>query len=123
MFNYLALSATVVFSVLANILLKKGSFAVETVPMTLRGAMEFILLTIKNLYVLGGLALLGAAFFIWVWLLSRMQLNIMYPVALSAQMLLLSLTSWLLFKESLSVVQISGVMAIILGILLLVRPQ
>ncbi len=89
--------------------------------MSLHGILEFALMMFKNIYIMGGLAMYGVAFFLWVWLLSKMQLSIAYPISMSSQLLLISVASWFLFRESMSGIQIGGAVAIIFGIFLIAR--
>ena len=123
-FIYSILFANIFISALANILLKRGSLALEGLlifPKTAKEAFEFVILIFKNFYVLGGLAAFGIAFVLWVWLLSKMQLNIFYPIALSTQIVLIALASRFLFKEPWSVVQVVGSAIIIFGVFLLAK--
>ena len=86
-----------------------------------RGVIDLGLSMLKSLNVLGALAMFGIAFFLWTWVLSKMQLNIAYPIAVAVQLILLGLGSWFLLKESMSVVQITGIFIIIFGIFLLLK--
>lgn len=124
--NYLILLATIVLSALANIFLKMGSLVLGNAlvfPKNIKEGVDFLVLMFKNLYVLGGLAALGVSFVLWVWLLSKMQLNIFYPIALSTQIILIGLASRFFFKEPLSVVQFMGVLLIIFGVFLLTKTS
>ncbi len=119
--NYLILFTTLTLAVSAQVLLKKGASTLGEAVTSGRNIIEFGFLIFKNVYILGGAALLAVTFVIWVWLLSRMQLNIAYPIAVSFQILLLSTASWFLFKESLSPVQIIGIGVIIFGTFLILK--
>ena|SRR3989344_8361291 len=125
-FIYSILFANIFISALANILLKRGSLALEGLlifPKTAKEAFEFVILIFKNFYVLGGLAAFGIAFVLWVWLLSKMQLNIFYPIALSTQIILIGLASRFLFKEPLSAIQMAGIFIVIIGVFLLAKSS
>ena len=119
--NYLILFTTLTLAVSAQVLLKKGASTLGEAVTSGRNIIEFGFLIFKNVYILGGAALLAVTFVIWVWLLSRMQLNIAYPIAVSFQILLLSTASWFLVKESLSPVQIIGIGVIIFGTFLILK--
>ena len=120
--NYIILAVTVVLAVFANLIVKKGSFAVENITLTFSGIFDLVLAMLRNIYILGGLAGLGISFVLWTWLLSRMQLNVMYPISVGAQVVFLSVVSWLIFRESLSAIQVGGIVLIIFGIFLLLKP-
>ncbi|OGN13464.1 MAG: hypothetical protein A3C71_00255 [Candidatus Yanofskybacteria bacterium RIFCSPHIGHO2_02_FULL_43_15c] len=122
--NYLILFATIFLSALANIFLKMGSLVLGgalVLPKNIKEGFEFLFLMFKNLYVLGGLAALGISFVLWVWLLSKIQLNIFYPIALSTQIILIALASRFLFKEPWSAIQVVGSAIIIFGVFLLAK--
>ncbi|MBI4160577.1 MAG: EamA family transporter [Candidatus Yanofskybacteria bacterium] len=104
-------------------LLKKGSLTLGEIAKSPRGVIDLGLSMLRNLNVLGSLAMFGLAFFMWTWVLSKMQLNVVYPIAVAVQLILLSIGSWFLLKESLSFIQIIGVSIIILGIFLLLKTN
>ena len=69
-------------------------------------------------WLMGGLVLFGISFLVYLFALSKFQLNIVYPVLVSAGIVLIALASWALFKESLSLLQVLGIILIIFGIFL-----
>ncbi len=122
--NYLILLATIGLSALANIFLKMGSLVLDQAlifPKNIKEGFDFLFLMFKNFYVLSGLAALGVSFVLWVWLLSKIQLNIFYPIALSTQIVLIALASRFLFKEPWSAAQVVGSAIIIFGVFLLAK--
>ncbi|MDP3954678.1 MAG: hypothetical protein Q8Q06_04710 [bacterium] len=122
MFNYIILFIAIVFAVSGQILLKRGSMVVSEVLKSPKDIVSFGLSMLKSANIMGGLVLFGIAFVMWVWILSKMQLHVVYPVSTALQIALLSLGSWLLLKEALSIVQVVGIGIIILGIFLLLKP-
>jgi len=66
--------------------------------------------------------LLGVAFLLWLFVISRIKLNVAYPVVASLTIGLIALFSWLFFKEHLELIQVLGIALIIFGILLLLKP-
>jgi len=125
-YNYLILIFEIFLASLANILLKKGSLVLSSIliaPKNIKDAIDIALAMFKNVYILSGLVAFGVAFFLWVWLLSKIQLNIFYPIALSTQIILIAVISRSLFKEPLTVIQILGILIIITGVLLLAKTS
>jgi multidrug transporter EmrE-like cation transporter len=120
--NYAVLGIALLLSVAAQILLKQGSLTVGEVSLSPRGALEFVLVLVKSIPVLVGLGLLGIAFVLWVWLLSKVQLNVVYPIFIGVQLVSLSVASWILFHESLTTIQAVGVAIIVLGVFFLLKP-
>ncbi|PJE51030.1 MAG: hypothetical protein COV29_02025 [Candidatus Yanofskybacteria bacterium CG10_big_fil_rev_8_21_14_0_10_36_16] len=124
MFNFLILLLSIVLSAGANLLLKKGTLVLGdslALPKPPKELFDFVFLMFGNLYILGGLASFGLAFVLWVWLLTKMQLNVFYPIALSSQIVLIAIASWFLYKETLTPVHILGMVIIIIGVFLLLK--
>ena len=121
-FKYFILFASLVFAVGGQILLKRGALTLGEIAKSPRGVIELGLSMLRSWNVLGSLAMFGIAFFLWTWVLSKIQLNIAYPIAVVVQLVLLTVGSWLLLKETLTVVQITGIGVMIVGIFLLLKP-
>jgi drug/metabolite transporter (DMT)-like permease len=66
---------------------------------------------------LGALVLYGLAFILWIYLLSRTQLSIIYPIGISLNVLLMLFTARFVLGESLTVGQIFGIAVILVGII------
>ena len=118
---YFILVINILFLVSANILIKKGALDLGEINFSLPALMKLIPQTFKSPYLLGGLFSYGMGFLLWIFLLSRLNLNIVYPIGASAAIALIAVISWFLFKETLSVVQIFGVVAVIAGIFLILK--
>jgi|SRR3989344_2395779 len=78
---------------------------------------------LKNTFLFTGLLLYAVSFFLYVFILSRLQLHVVYPIAVGATLILITLASYLFLKESVTVLQVVGVCAILLGIFLLLLPK
>jgi len=121
MFNYIILFIAIVFAVSGQILLKKGSIVVSEVLKSPKDIVSFGLSMLKSTSIMGGLVLFGIAFVMWVWILSKMQLHVVYPISTALQIALLSFGSWFLLKETFSLFQILGTAVIIIGVFLLTK--
>ena len=121
MLNYIVLFFSLVFAVSGQMLLKRGALTLGEIAKSPRGIIDIGLSVFKNLNIFGSLVMFGIAFVLWTWVLSKMQLNIAYPIAVAVQLILLGLGSWFLLKETLSVIQIAGIFIIIFGIFLLLK--
>lgn len=121
MFNYFILFFSLVFAVSGQILLKRGSLTLGEIVKSPRGIIDLGFSMLRNLNIFGSLVMFGIAFFLWTWVLSKMQLNVVYPIAVAVQLILLAAGSWLLLKETLSMAQIAGILIIIFGIFLLLK--
>jgi len=103
-------------TVIANLLLKNAASSLGAIQISLATLPKLIIQIITDKWIISGLFILGIAFFTWILLLNKTKLNTMYPTIVSLQIILITLLSWLLFKESVSFFQVIGVVCIIIGI-------
>ena len=103
----------------AHLFFKKGVLKLGTLQFSFPGIFFTILSILQNAWILIGMVLFGISFLSWLFIISRLQLNIAYPVIISTEAVLVTVASWFLFKEYLSFWQISGIAVIIFGIFLL----
>lgn len=117
---YLVLAINILISSTAQIFLKKGMLKLGNLDISLRNIFYLIFTIFKNWWLLAGVIFYGIGFLLYVFTLFYLQLNIAYPVAVSAGIVLISLASRFLFKESTTPYQILGIVVIVSGIFLLV---
>ena len=103
----------------AQIFFKKGISALGRLDFSLVNFLSLIPKIIQNGWLLSGMFLFGISFLVYLFALSKYQLNIAYPIFVSSGIILIALASWFFFRESLSWLQISGMVFIIFGIFLL----
>lgn len=77
---------------------------------------------LRNPYIFSGLALHGVSFFLYVFILSRLRLNVVYPVSTGGTIVVISVLSVLLLGEPLNTIQTFGIVTIIAGICLVFIP-
>lgn len=115
---YLLFILDICFSVAAQLLLRvgarrlSGDFSLALIPEILR-----------NRYLLGGMTLFGMSFFLYVFVLSRLQINVAYPVAAGTGLVLITAFSYFFLNEFLTVRQVTGIGAIAAGIFLVLMPK
>lgn len=85
-------------------------------PFSASGIITLLSRIFQSPLMIGALALYGAGFIAWLYLLSRSQVSVVYPIVLSANIILVSALSAFFFKEMLDIYQIIGIGAIITGI-------
>lgn len=78
---------------------------------------------LKNSFLFVGLLLYAVSFFLYVFILSRLQLHVVYPIAVGATLILITLASYLLLKETITIIQIVGIAAILIGVILVLIPR
>ena len=110
--TYVILGFAIIFNAMANILMKMGMLRVDgnsdifhmasksiTQPTIPLGIISFVLALICYLYVL-----------------SKLNLSIAYPIMTSMGFLIVILASWAFLKESITTIQVVGFVFIILGV-------
>ncbi|WP_421988768.1 hypothetical protein [Roseococcus sp.] len=79
-----------------------------------------------TLWPMSGLLALGAAcyiggFLIWMIVLARNELSVVYPIAVGATLALSSIAAAMLLGETLSLLRLAGIACIMLGVVVIVR--
>lgn len=118
---FLLLGISISLTTIAHLLLKKGITLIGKLEFSLTNFISLIFQIFQNPYLFLGLFFFGVAFFFWLFVLSKIQLNIVYPISISLNLCLITIASWFLFKEYLSFYQILGIGFIIFGIFLLLK--
>ena len=101
-------------AVAAQLSLRRGAARFESAPLS----PSIFLEPFRNPYILSGLVLHGISFFVYIFILSKLQLNVLYPVATGLSIVLITILSVVLLGERLSAVQAVGIVAITGGIAL-----
>ncbi len=113
----------IVFSVLVSsvgqLLLKHGMTKVGRVS-SLASAPSMLFSALTNSIVLAGLAVFGFSALLWLIVLSRVKLNVAYPMV-SLGYVAVIFFSWLILKESVRPITFAGCLVIILGVFLISR--
>ena len=120
--GFLFLGFSILATAGAHILLKKGMTVAGVPSFSSSGLLGLFFQIFHNIYLFSGLVFLGFSFISWLFVLSRLQLNIAYPIVTGINFLLVNIGSWILFKETLSFAQILGMGFIVFGAFLLLRP-
>ena len=100
-------------AVTAQLLLRHGA-------MNLRAGLSIALVLepFRNFSIFSGMVLHGVSFFLYIYILSKLQLNVFYPIATGATIVLIAVLSTLLLRETLTAMQVVGIFSIVLGIVL-----
>jgi len=98
----------------AHILIKKGLNKIGRFEV--HEIFSHFSVVLTNSHILLALLLYGIGIFIYFSLLSRTQLSTLYPIAVGIDFVLLALASYLLLGESFTVLKVSGLVLIFLGI-------
>lgn len=114
--NYLLIFLLIGIAVLAQTLLKLGMKKIGVITeIKMSNLGPLILKMISNFYVPIGIFLYAMGSFLWLVLLSRLELSFLYPFG-SLEYFFIFLVSYIIFKEKIKIGRIIGVIFIILGI-------
>lgn len=111
--GYLFLITALVFNACANVLLKLG--AAQFVSVRETGVVRAVL---ENYFLLGGLLLFALNVLFYVLALSRISLSVGYPIMVAGSLLFITFVSLLYLNETLSLVQMFGLLLLLVGIVL-----
>lgn len=103
-------------------LLKRGVLGMELGPLSLSAVISLLMRIFQNLWLLSGVFLFGISFIFYLFVLLKFHLNIVYPIMIGNGVILISIASWILFGERLTLIQIIGIILILFGIFL-VMPK
>lgn len=100
----------------AQLCFKKGVLKLGELSFSFSGILSLIPKIMQNIWLVLGIFLFGISFLLWLFILSKLKLNIAYPIAVSVEVSLASLGAWIFFHEYLSLIQIIGIIIVIIGI-------
>ena len=109
---FLILLISIFTTVGAQLCLKKGVLGLGNLDFSFFYLVSRIF---QDPWLIGGIVLFAISFFLWIFVLSKLQLNVAYPIAISLNLSFIAIASWFLFKEHLSFPQILGIVTIICG--------
>jgi multidrug transporter EmrE-like cation transporter len=111
--GYVFLTVALTLNATANLLMKMGADRLAGVESS--GMIKGIL---TNHFLIGGVILFGFNIVFYVAALTRMNLSIAYPVMMAGGVLIVVSVSVLYFRESLTLAQITGILFLIAGLIL-----
>jgi len=111
---YIVLVLTILLNSVANILIKVAMSHSDKTK-GLIGQYAF------NPYFIGGVVAFALALITYSYVLLKMKLSVAYPVIVSSCFLIVLVSSWFYLKESISLIQLVGVLLIASGIWLVLK--
>lgn len=112
---------SVLCNVTANILLKAGVGKIGGIALSKTTLISDLFKIGANPYIIGGLALYGFSFVLWLRVLSISDLSKSYPIFVTFVFILTTIGSVMFLKESVSSMRIVGILILIAGIFLVAR--
>ena len=118
--SYILLGIAIITTVLSQLLFKQGMTMLGSINFSLANMLSLAISVIKNPYLLTGLFFYGVSFLLWLIVLSKLKLSIVYPIT-SVNFILVIIASYFLFGERLSNMQYISILIIILGVVSLAK--
>ena len=117
-FTYIIFGISIILNALANILMKAGALKPKTGETQL---IDVFLNMVMNPIIIAGIACFALGLAAYNYVLIKINLSVAYPINTSVGYVLVIVVSVLLFKETLSLVQITGIALIISGVWMVAR--
>lgn len=116
---FLILSSILLASI-GQILLKQGANQIGGFNWSLTTILHLLLNVYSNIFILSGIVFYGVSSFLWILALTKTELSYAYPMV-AISYVLVSVMSWIIFKDDLSLTRSFALVIIILGVILLSR--
>lgn len=116
---YWLFAISILSTVTAHLCFKKGILKLGEIKLAFPDLFSTVWQIIQNGWIILGGILFVISFLTWLFILSKLQLNVAYPIIISIEAVLVTIASWFLFHEYLSWPQILGVVFVIIGIILI----
>lgn len=116
---YLLLILDVFFAVGGHLLIKKGALSLKNLDLTLNNIFNILPEIIKNPYLIFGLSSYGLSFILWTLVLSKIKINVAYPISVGLIITFITIGAYIFHHESITLLQIVGIVIIMLGIFMI----
>jgi multidrug transporter EmrE-like cation transporter len=110
-----------VLNATANILMKVSAKPRVAAPSSSDGVISVLLGLLFNPALIIGVSCYFLSMLTYIFILKRVNLNIVYPISSSCSMIAIGVISYVVFKEKISLVQVGGYALLIIGIFIIAR--
>jgi len=110
--TYVIFTIAIILNAVANILMKVGAEKTKETS----GIVELVLSMITNPVTILAVFCFAAALGAYNYVLMKTNLSIAYPIMTSVGYVIVLLASWLFLKETLTILQLTGMLLIITGV-------
>ena len=116
--NILLILISVALNSIAQLLLRQGMLKIGNVSFQLDQFWHLISSLVTNIYIWGGLFFFGSSVFLWLIVLSRVNVSLAYPF-IGIGCVLTALLAFLFLNEPLTLAKCLGILIICIGIFIL----
>jgi multidrug transporter EmrE-like cation transporter len=110
--TYVIFAIAIVLNAVANILMKVGALK----PKEATQITDFFLNMISNPLIISGVVCFALGLAAYNYVLIKTNLSVAYPVMTSVGYVIVVLASWLFLKETITLIQLTGIALIITGV-------
>lgn len=114
--TYVIFIVAIVLNAVANILMKAGVPPRQTSHVT-----DVLRNMVSNPFIIAGVVCFALGLAAYNYVLIKTDLSVAYPIMTSVGYVIVILAAWLFFKESLTMVQVSGIALIAAGVWMVAR--
>ena len=100
----------------AQLLLKKGSLSAGPALAENASLFDKLFKVLLNPFIASAIVFLVVGMFVWIKILSRVELSRAYPVNIALTIIFTSVASIFLFQESVTWMKFTGIILVIIGI-------
>ena len=117
--QYLYIIGTVIFALVGQLTLKWRVLKLGSLPDNINSIFDYLISAFLDPYIiLSFIAFFIAALF-WIIALTKFDLNYAYPIVLCVSILSVFTFSSILFKEQITILNLSGIVCILIGLILI----
>lgn len=118
--NYGLVVISVLFNVIAQLLLKKGVQVFESLSLSIETLIKLFVSIFTNIYIFSGMICFVMSAFLWLFVLSKLSVSIAYPLG-SLGYIFTAILAYFFLNEPLTVAKFLGIFLICLGVFVLTR--
>jgi drug/metabolite transporter (DMT)-like permease len=115
--KWILIFISIIFGSCGQIFMKKGTLTIGVIT---KVNLQIIYKIITSSWILLGLFMYGIGSFAWIISLSRLDLSYLFPIN-ALGYIIVSFLGYLLFKEQVTVLRISGLIFVCIGVALIAR--
>lgn len=115
MFKIIIVICALCANVIAQLILRKGMMNIDLSVFSFAKVIEIA----SSLYVWAGLCFYGVSFILYLYILTKFEVTYIYPITMSAGLILLLIFSVLFLNEAFTINKLLGILLISTGIIII----
>ena len=120
--GYVLVIISVLFNVIAQLLLKKGVTIFEKLDFSIDTMIKLFVGIFTNIYIFSGMFCFVMSAFLWLFVLTKIQVSIAYPLG-SLGYIFTAVLAYFILNEPLTMAKIIGIALICVGVYVLTKAN